>query len=107
MRGLLRLPEPPTAVFAASDVLAMGALAAAREHGARVPEDVSVIGFDDIDFAAYCNPPLTTVRVPAYEMGQLAVRVLISLIRGRETTPRRYLLDTDLIVRGSCREFRD
>ncbi|HSD50327.1 MAG TPA: LacI family DNA-binding transcriptional regulator [Candidatus Methylomirabilis sp.] len=107
MRRLLSLPEPPTAVFAASDVLAMGALAAAREHGARVPEDVSVIGFDDIDFAAYCNPPLTTVRVPAYEMGQLAVRVLISLIRGRETTPRRYLLDTDLIVRGSCRELQD
>ena len=107
MRRLLSLPEPPTAVFAASDVLAMGALASAREQGVRVPEDVSVVGFDDIDFAAYCNPPLTTVRVPAYEMGQLAVKVLVNLIRGRETSPQRYLLDTDLIVRGSCRELRD
>jgi DNA-binding LacI/PurR family transcriptional regulator len=107
MRRLLTLPEPPTAVFAASDVLAMGALAGAREQGVRVPEDVSVVGFDDIDFAAYCNPPLTTVRVPAYEMGQMAVRVLVNLIQGRETSPQRYLLDTDLIVRGSCRELRD
>ena len=105
MRRLLSLPEPPTAVFAASDVLAMGALAGAREQGVRVPEDVSVVGYDDIDFAAYCNPPLTTVRVPAYEMGQLAVKVLVNLIRGRETGPQRYLLDTDLIVRGSCREL--
>ncbi len=107
MRRLLTLPEPPTAVFAASDVLAMGALTGAREQGMRVPEDVSVVGFDDIDFAAYCNPPLTTVRVPAYEMGQLAVKVLIRSIRTRETNPQRYLLDTDLIVRGSCRELRD
>ncbi len=105
MRRLLTLPEPPTAVFAASDVLAMGALAGAREQGIRVPEDISVVGYDDIDFAAYCNPPLTTVRVPAYEMGRLAVKVLVSLIRGRETGPQRYLLDTDLIVRGSCREL--
>ena len=105
MRRLLALPEPPTAVFAASDVLAMGALAGVREEGLRVPEDVSIVGFDDIDFAAYCNPPLTTVRVPAYEMGQVAVKVLVNLIRGKETGPQRYLLDTDLIVRGSCREL--
>ncbi len=107
MRRLLSLPEPPTAVFAASDVLAMGALAGAREQGVRVPEDVSLVGYDDIDFAAYCNPPLTTVRVPAYEMGRLAVKVLVNLIRGREISPQRYLLDTDLIVRASCRELRD
>lgn len=105
MRRLYTLPERPTAVFAASDVLAMGALAGARELGVRVPEDVSVVGYDDIDFAAYCNPPLTTVRVPAHEMGRLAVKVLVSLIRGSATSPQRYLLDTDLIVRGSCREL--
>lgn len=106
MRRLLTMPGPPTAVFAASDVLAMGALAGARELGVQVPEDISVVGYDDIDFAAYCNPPLTTVRVPAYEMGQLAVKVLVSLIRGTDMGPQRYLLDTDLIVRGSCRELR-
>jgi len=102
MVRLLSRPERPTAVFAASDVLAMGALAAARDKGLRVPEDVSVAGFDDIDFAAYCMPPLTTVRVPAYEMGQLAVRVLLDLINGDPREFRHYCLDTDLIIRASC-----
>jgi DNA-binding LacI/PurR family transcriptional regulator len=102
MARLLSRPERPTAVFAASDVLAMGALAAARDQGLKVPEDVSVAGFDDIDFAAYCVPPLTTVRVPAYEMGQLAVRVLLDLINGGPGESRQYCLETDLIIRGSC-----
>jgi len=104
MGRLLSNPERPTAVFAASDVLAMGALAAARERGVRVPEEVSVAGFDDIDFAAYCVPPLTTIRVPAYEMGQLAVKVLLDLIRGDPGQVRQYCLDTDLIIRSSCDE---
>ncbi|MEW6263210.1 MAG: LacI family DNA-binding transcriptional regulator [Thermodesulfobacteriota bacterium] len=104
MLRLLDLDPRPTAIFAASDVLAMGALAGIREQGLRVPQDISLAGFDDIDFAAYCHPPLTTIRVPAYEMGQLAVKVLLDLITSRETTQRRYTLATDLIVRGSCRE---
>lgn len=102
MTRLLSNPERPTAVFAASDVLAMGALAAARERGVKVPEEVSVAGFDDIDFAAYCVPALTTIRVPAYEMGQLAVKVLLELIEGDPGQVRQYCLDTDLIIRGSC-----
>lgn len=102
MARLLSKPLRPTAVFAASDVLAMGALAAARERGIKVPEDVSVAGFDDIDFAAYCIPALTTIRVPAYEMGQLAVKVLLDLIEGDTGEIRQYCLDTDLIIRGSC-----
>ncbi len=106
MHKLMRLPRRPTAVFAASDVLAMGALAAAWDDGLRVPDDVSVVGYDDVDFAAYCRPPLTTVRVPAYEMGQLAVKVLLEMIGGDETDTRVYTLDTDLVVRASSREFR-
>jgi DNA-binding LacI/PurR family transcriptional regulator len=106
MLRLLSLKQPPTAVFAASDVLAMGALAGAREKGLRVPEDVSLVCYDDIDFAAYCSPPLTTVRIPAYEMGQLAVKLLIDIIKGREIGPQRYTLETDLIVRASCREYK-
>jgi DNA-binding LacI/PurR family transcriptional regulator len=105
MRKLLSMRQPPTAVFAASDMLAVGALAAAREMGFRVPEDVSVAGFDDIDFAAFCNPPLTTVRVPASQMGAMAVEVLMEMIEGNSGEVRQITLDTELIVRGSCRRF--
>ncbi|MCP4753399.1 MAG: LacI family transcriptional regulator [Proteobacteria bacterium] len=105
MHRLLSLPEPPTAVFAASDVLAMGALAAVKEKGLRVPEDISLAGFDDIEFAAYLDPPLTTVRIPAFEMGQLAVKALFDLIDNGPDQVRQYCLDTDLIIRKSCSEF--
>jgi DNA-binding LacI/PurR family transcriptional regulator len=106
MGRLLSMPDRPTAVFAASDVLAMGALAAAREKGFNVPDDVSVVGFDDIDFAAYTAPPLTTIRVPAYEMGARASKVLVELINDGGGVPRQYTLDTNLIIRDSCREHR-
>jgi DNA-binding LacI/PurR family transcriptional regulator len=106
MQRLLSLPEKPTAVFAASDVLAIGAIAAARERGIRVPDDVSVAGFDDIDFAAFSHPSLTTIRVPAYEIGRLAVKVLLELMNNDPTHSRQYCLDTDLIIRASCREHR-
>jgi len=104
MQQLLSMRQPPTAVFAASDMLALGALAAAREKGFRVPEDVSVAGFDDIDFAAFSAPPLTTVRVPAREMGEKAVSVLLDMIEGRDKNPRRVTLPTEIVVRQSCRE---
>jgi DNA-binding LacI/PurR family transcriptional regulator len=104
MGHLLSLANRPTAVFAASDVLAMGALAAARDRGLSVPGNVSIAGFDDIDFAAYTDPPLTTVKVPAYEMGQLAMKVLLERIENDASQVRQYCLDTDLIIRGSCRE---
>jgi len=86
-------------------MLAVGALAAARERGFRVPEDVSVAGFDDIDFAAFSNPPLTTVRVPASQMGKMAVEMLVAMIEGNSVEVRQVTLDTELIVRGSCRRL--
>jgi DNA-binding LacI/PurR family transcriptional regulator len=103
MQKLLAIRHPPTAVFAASDMLAVGALAAAREQGFRVPEDVSVAGFDDIDFAAFSNPPLTTIRVPASQMGEMAVAMLMEMIEGNFGEVRQITLDTELIVRESCR----
>jgi DNA-binding LacI/PurR family transcriptional regulator len=106
MQQLLSLPDPPTAVFAASDQLAIGALSAIKERGLRVPKDVSLVGFDDIDVAAYCDPPLTTVRVPAQEMGELAVKVLLEAIEDGRAEVKQYLLDTDLIIRESCAERR-
>jgi DNA-binding LacI/PurR family transcriptional regulator len=105
MQRLLSRPDLPTAVFAASDVLAMGALAAIKEAGLNVPEDISVAGYDDIDFASYLDPPLTTVRVPAYEMGQLAAKTLFDLIDNDSAKVRQYCLNTDLIIRQSCVEF--
>ena len=105
MQELLSLRCPPTAVFAASDMLALGALAAAREKGVRIPEDVSVAGFDDIDFAGFSDPPLTTVRVPASQMGETAVEVLMEMIEGSPEEVRQISLGTELIVRGSCRKL--
>jgi LacI family transcriptional regulator len=88
------------AVFVASDVVALGAISALREAGRRVPQDVSVVGFDDIPLAAYFDPPLTTVRLPAFELGQAAGRALLERIAGR-AVPDRTLLPTELIVRAS------
>ena len=93
----------PTAVFAASDVLAIGALAAAELLGLQVPEDVSVAGFDDIEFAAFTRPALTTVRVKAYEIGETAIKHLLSMIQEEKPQARQVCLPTELVVRDSCR----
>jgi DNA-binding LacI/PurR family transcriptional regulator len=89
-----------TAMFVASDVLALGASNALREADRRVPDDVSVVGFDDIALAAYFDPPLTTVRLPAFELGQAAGRALLDRIADRAVAVRT-VLPTELIVRGS------
>jgi LacI family transcriptional regulator len=88
------------AVFVASDVVALGAIGALREAGRSVPTDVSVVGFDDIPLAAYFDPPLTTVRLPAYELGQAAGRALLDRI-SRRSLPTRTLLPTELVIRDS------
>jgi len=88
------------AVFVASDVVALGAIGALREAGRKVPADVSVVGFDDIPLAAYFDPPLTTVRLPAYELGQAAGRALLERIAQR-ALPTRTLLPTELVIRAS------
>jgi DNA-binding LacI/PurR family transcriptional regulator len=89
-----------SAAFVASDVVALGAIGALREAGKRVPSDVSIVGFDDIPLAAYFDPPLTTVRLPAFELGQAAGRALLDRIAERAIPPRT-LLPTELIVRAS------
>ena len=89
-----------SAVFVASDVAALGAIAALRESGRSIPGDVSVVGFDDIPLAAYLDPPLTTIRVPARELGLAAGRALIAKLEHRPVEERT-LLPTELIVRAS------
>lgn len=105
MSRLLSLSHRPTAVFAASDTLALGAMAAVRESGLNIPGDISVVGFDDVEVSAYCNPPLTTIRVPAYEIGQLAMKILLQMIEEPSLPVRQFCLDTSLIVRDSSREL--
>lgn len=100
--ALLDLSPRPTAVFAASDMLAIGAMAAAKKQGLRVPEDLSVMGFDDIEFAAHTEPPLTTVAVPEKEMSHMAIHMIKQLINKEITPPKSYCLDTQIIVRKSC-----
>jgi len=89
-----------SAVFVASDVVALGAIGALREAGREIPRQVSVVGFDDIPLAAYFDPPLTTVRLPAFELGQAAGRALLDRVAGRAIASRT-LLPTELIVRSS------
>ncbi len=101
MGELLRLPEPPAAVFAASDVVALGAMSAVHSEGLSIPEDIAFVGFDDIFLAAQAHPPLTTIRVPAYGLGWTAAEILISLIEGDQSASS-VTLETELVIRSSC-----
>ena len=90
-KRLLDLPDRPTALFCISDVLALGALQAARERGLRVPEDLSVVGFDDVEYAVMFQPHLTTIRQPGYELGRAAGEMLLKQIQGGAGGQVRYL----------------
>jgi LacI family transcriptional regulator len=96
------LPQMPDAIFAASDSMAIGALRALRDAGRLVPQDVAVVGFDDMPFAARANPPLTTIRQPIQRTGQVAAETLMEMIEVRSAQPRRIILPTELIIRASC-----
>ncbi|MFO1036848.1 MAG: LacI family DNA-binding transcriptional regulator [Geminicoccaceae bacterium] len=95
----LGLRHPPTAIFAASDMMAIGFIRALHEDGRRVPEDVSIVGFDGIEFADYCEPPLTTVRQPREEMGRTAAEILVRMIQGETLTPAESLVTLDVKLR--------
>jgi LacI family transcriptional regulator len=101
MARLLALDEPPTAVVAASDLMALGAIRAAAEAGRIVPDDVSIVGFDDIQLAGHVHPPLTTLRQDKARLGAEAGRALMALIDGATDLPEAVTLPVELIVRGS------
>lgn len=108
-RRVLKMRPRPTALFAANDTMAIGALSALREAGARVPEDVAVVGFDDIPLARYMSPPLTSVHVDITRLGGRAVERLLEIVadgaagaEGRRSARRRETLPTTLVVRESC-----
>lgn len=102
LRALLAQREPPTAIFASNDQLAIGALIAAYAAGVRVPEDLSIIGMDDIDAASVTSPPLTTLRRPQHEYGEAAMQFLLERIAGTAPAEARLrLYACELVVRGS------
>ena len=99
--AVLALAEPPTAIFAGSDEVALGVIEAARLRGLRVPEDLSVVGFDDTQLARMACPPLTTVRQPLREIGGVALRTALRLAAGETIESHHVELATTLVVRGS------
>jgi LacI family transcriptional regulator len=102
---LLGMPDPPTAIFAGSDQQAFGVYEAARQRGLRVPQDLSVVGFDDLPVARWVSPPLTTVRQPLAEMGLAAAQILGDLIEGVPPRSRRVELSTELVIRESTAQL--
>lgn len=102
MKDWIEANSDITAVFCASDTIAMGALLAARELGRRVPEDYAIIGFDDLSFAGFTYPPLTTIHQPIFQKGKMAAELLINEIEDGNTDRQKINLDPRLIIRESC-----
>ena len=100
MAELLNRPEPPTAVVCANDFSALGALEEAQLRGLKVPQSISIVGYDDIDEAALASPPLTTIRLPPHEIGVVAAEKLIERLKGRDESSHA-IIKGELIVRES------
>lgn len=107
MTTLLDLPDPPTAVFIGSDLVALGAVQAIHHRGLSIPGDISVIGFDDLPIGKYLQPPLTTIHLPAYDLGQKLGEKILASIQGEAFPTLRTLLPTELVVRESTRPMWD
>jgi LacI family transcriptional regulator len=98
---LMRAEQRPTAIFCCNDMMAIGLYRAIAELGLRIPDDVAVIGFDDIDLSQYLTPPLTTIKQPKHQIGEAAVGMLLERIKDRNLPARRVMLKTQLVVRKS------
>lgn len=100
-KQFLAMEEKPTAIFAISDIMAIGAMRAVKEAGMKVPDDVAVMGFDDVSFASMCAPLLTTISQPKYDLGCIAMELLLKQIRGEMKEPEDIFLEHELIIRES------
>lgn len=105
MTTLLELPDPPTAVFCSNDDMAIGAMNACYARKVSIPQQISLIGFDDIMFARYTNPALTTVRKPIADISELGTKMLIQLLQQPETKPQQLFVKTSLVVRDTVTEI--
>jgi LacI family transcriptional regulator len=101
MQKLLEISPQPTAVFVASDVVALGAIRAIKQAGLRIPQDIAVVGFDNIPMADYYDPPLTTVRIPSYGLGWASGERLVRLVQGEAIEQDGLLLESELVIRNS------
>lgn len=101
LRQLMALPKPPRALFCHSDIMALGAMNEAKRLGLGVPQALSIVGFDDIELSRYCDPPLTTVTQPRYQIGREAMLLLLDELQGKRVNNGSRLLDAELTVRGS------
>jgi len=104
--AILSRPDKPTAIFCGSDLIALGAMSALEEAGAGIPEDISVIGIDDISFAFLARPPLTTIRVPRERVGATAFEALDRMLKLKRRKGADYYLETELVVRRSTTTAR-
>src|SRR5690606_27734040 len=103
MQELLALPERPTAVFTANNLLTLGALKTIHERDLVIPDDISIVGFDDMYWSTSLNPPLTAVRQSGYEIGRKAAELLLKKIADPRRPASSLVLDTELVVRQSCK----
>jgi len=106
VQHLLSLQQTPTVIFASNDLEAFGAMEAIRERGLQIPDDISIMGFDNIPQGSIVYPKLTTIQQPLDQMGRMAARMLLEQIENPERPPRRITLATQLIVRDSCRSIK-
>ena len=102
MNNLLESGSDFSAAFVASDLVAYGAIAATSEHGLRIPEDMALVGLDDLPFSRFISPPLTTIRLPAIELARIATDLLFRLLQGEQPEQKQIILGTELVVRDSC-----
>jgi LacI family repressor for deo operon, udp, cdd, tsx, nupC, and nupG len=99
---LLALENPPTAVFAFNDEMAMGAIKAAKDSGLKAPEDLAVVGFDNVKMSSVIEPNLTTINQPKYEIGKKAMELLLKIINGESINKKKFVMKDELIIRESC-----
>ena len=102
MLKLISIDNPPTAIFAQNDEMAIGVIKAIKESNLKVPEDIAVVGFDDIKMASICEPSLTTISQPTFKIGQRAMNLLIKILNKKIIKKRNYILENKLIIRESC-----
>ncbi|MFH1540421.1 MAG: substrate-binding domain-containing protein [Elusimicrobiota bacterium] len=107
MKKMLDQPSIPTAVFCANDLIAIGAIDAVKEKGLRIPEDISIVGFDDMNISHFVHPPLTTVKQNLLEMGRIAVEILVKQIAKPYTKLTQISLEPSLVIRESCAKAKD
>jgi DNA-binding LacI/PurR family transcriptional regulator len=102
---LLSLSQPPSAILIANNLMTLGGLQAIHEFGLEIPENISLVGFDDMDWASSLRPPLTVIAQPSYKMGELSASILLERINAPEQSYQTVVLNTELVIRASCRDL--